>query len=60
MPYAKGYVGAQGKFNGRDFIKPPIITLGNLSIKDIDPEVIEKYKIAVGQVTPFTSLRITE
>ena len=33
---------------------------GELSIRDIDPDIVEKYNIKVGQLTPWTNLRIVD
>jgi hypothetical protein len=34
------------------------IAKGELSIESIDPELVERYKLKVGDITPFTRLKI--
>ena len=55
MAYTKEYLEAQEERRGENLKET-----GTLSINEIDPRVIKDYNIKVGQLTPWTRLRITE
>ena len=55
MAYTKEYLEAQEERRGENLKET-----GTLSINEIDPRVIKDYNIKVGQLTPWTRLRIKE
>lgn len=51
MAYTKDYIDNMPK-NRESVVK------GTISIKEIDPKVVEDYGIKIGTITPFTSLKV--
>lgn len=61
MPYKKGYINAgRNIFTDGGFKPLPVEVKGEISIKTIPKEFVEKHSVKIGDVTPFTCLRVTK
>lgn len=60
MAYAEGYNNGHMTFKDGAFKHNPVEVNGEVSIKSIPEKVIKDNHIKVGEVTPFSGLRVTE
>lgn len=61
MPYKKGYINAgRNIFTDGGFKPLPVEVKGEISIKTIPKEFVEKHSVKIGDITPFTCLRVTK
>lgn len=60
MPYADGYDNGCAVFDRKKgFIQKPVQVRTEISIKTIDHNFIKKHNIQVGEVMPWSGLKIT-
>lgn len=60
MPYKKGYINARRNIFTDGGFKPlPVEVKGEISIKTIPKEFVEKHSVKIGDITPFTHLWVT-
>ncbi len=62
MPYKKGYINAgRNIFTDGGFKPLPAVEVkGEISIKTIPKEFVERHSVKIGDITPFTHLRVTK
>ena len=59
MPYKNGYDNGYAVFGRiKGFIKKPVQVKGEISIKSIEPKFVEKHNVQVGDITPWTRLKV--
>lgn len=59
MPYKIGYDNGSAVLSkNRVFIQKPVKTRGTLDIRAISPDIVKKYNLTPGSVTPWTRLRL--
>lgn len=61
MPYANGYDNGHAVWDRKKgFVKKPVQVRGEVSIKTIDPEFIKNHNVKVGDIMPWTLIKITK
>jgi hypothetical protein len=61
MPYADGYDNGYAVWDRKKgFVKKPVQVRGEVSIKTIDPEFVKNHNVKVGDIMPWSALKITK
>lgn len=61
MPYADGYDNGHAVWDRKKgFVQKPVQIKGEVSIKTLDPKFVKKNNVQVGDIMPWSALKITK
>ena len=61
MPYVNGYDNGHSVWDRKKgFVQKPVQAKGEVNIKTIDPKFIKKHNVQVGDIMPWTNIKIAE